>query len=146
MHELNLAQNIVDSVLSEAKTKGAKRVLELDVEVGELMQVDTKALRFGLKLLLTGPLFEGVRVRVRLKGATFSCRRCKEEWDMVEAKKQLERVASDLLVREPESMELPLHFFPYLYPAFIHCPKCGSSDTSVMEGKEIELRRLIMEP
>lgn len=145
MHELSLAQNIVDSVLSEAGTKGAKRVLELGIEVGELMQIDRKALRFGLKLLMTGPVLEGARIHVRLKSASFSCRRCNSEWGMAEAKRQLAGVAFDLLVREPDSIELPLHFFPYLYPAFIRCPNCGSSDISVSEGKEIELTKLIME-
>jgi len=145
LHELSLAQNIVDSVLAEANAKGATRVLELRIEVGELMQIDRRALRFGLKLLMTGPLLEGARLRVNLKRASFRCRRCGAEWDMAEARNQLARVAPSLLVQEPDSRELPLHFFPYLYPAFIRCPKCGSSDASAIEGKDLELTKLAME-
>ena len=145
LHELSIAQNIVDSVLAEAGSRGAKRVLELRINVGELMQIDRKALRFGLKLLLTGPVLGGAQVSLRVRRASFSCRRCNSEWDMSEAKRQLQKVRPELLVREPESRELPLHFFPYLYAAFIRCPRCGSSDAEVKDGKDVEIASLVLE-
>lgn len=145
LHELSLAQNIVDSVLSEAARKEAKKVLEIHLDIGELMQLDRKTLLFGLKLLTTGPILGGAHVHIHLKKASFSCRRCSHEWDMAEAKKQLATVPDELLVREPDSKELPLHFLPYLYPAFVRCPKCGSSDISAKDGKGIQLTRLVME-
>jgi len=145
LHELSLAQNIIDSVLSEADRREAKRVLEIHLDVGELMQLDRKTLLFGLKLLVTGPVLGGAHVHVHLKKASFSCRKCSHEWDMAEAKKQLATVPDGLLIREPDSKELPLHFLPYLYPAFVHCPKCGSSDVSAEDGKEVQLTKLVME-
>lgn len=140
-----MARNIIDSVLSEADRKEAKKVLEIRLEVGELMQLDRRALRFGLKLLMIGPVLEGAHVHIHLKKASFSCRRCGREWSMAEAKKQLAAVSDDLLVREPDSKELPLHFLPYLYPAFVHCPRCGSSDIAAKDGKEIRLTKLVVE-
>jgi hydrogenase nickel incorporation protein HypA/HybF len=145
LHELSLAQNIVDSITAEANARGARKVLELKVDVGELMQIDTKALRFGLKLLMTGPVLKGARVRVGKRSASFKCRKCSSEWGMAEARRQLERVSPDLLVQEPDSKEIPLHFFPYLYPAFVRCPKCGSADVEVKGGKEIEIAKLVLE-
>lgn len=145
MHEMSIAQNIVDTVLSEAQKKGAKKVKEISVDVGQLMQLDRSALAFALRLLMTGPVLKGARVRVRVKKASFSCRRCDLEWGMAEAQKQLAEVPDALRVREPDSKELPLHFFPFLYPAFIRCPRCGSSDISSKEGEEIQLRRVVME-
>jgi len=53
--------------------------------------------------------------------ASFSCRRCGAKWNMTDAKKELEQVPDSLRIREPDSKELPLHFLPYVYSAFIHC-------------------------
>ena len=145
LHELSLAQNIVDTVLSEAEKRDAKRVKEISVDIGQLMQLDRKALTFALRLLMVGPQLKGTRVRVHTVKATFSCQKCKLEWGMAEAQKQLEMVPDVLKIREPDSKELPLHFLPYLYPAFIHCPRCGSSDIISKEGTEIQLSKVIME-
>ena len=109
------------------------------------MQLDRNALAFALRLLMTGPVLNGARVHVRVRKASFSCRKCELEWGMAEAQKQLAAVPDALRVREPDSKELPLHFLPSLYPAFIHCPRCGSSDISSKEGEEIQLRSVVME-
>jgi len=119
-------------------------LLELDVDVGELMQIDTEVLLNALKMLTTGMKLKDCKVRLRVVSASFICRRCSSGWGMAEAKRQLGTVPRDLLVEEPESYELPLHFLPYLYPAFIHCPECGSSDIGVTEGEDVQIRRLVL--
>jgi len=144
LHELSIAQNIVDAVLSEVQKNGKGRVTEISVDVGQLMQLDRNALAFALRLLMTGPVLKGARVHVRVRKASFSCRKCELEWGMAEAQKQLAAVPDVLRVREPDSKELPLHFLPSLYPAFIHCPRCGSSDIFSKEGEEMQLRRVVM--
>jgi hydrogenase nickel incorporation protein HypA/HybF len=145
LHELSIAQSIVDTVLSEVQEKGAKRVTEISVDVGQLMQLDRKALAFALRLLMTGPALKGARVHVHVSKASFSCRKCGSAWGMAEVQKQLAEVPDTLRVREPDSKELPLHFLPFLYPAFIRCPRCGSSDIFSKEGEEIQFRRVVME-
>ncbi len=117
---------------------------EIDIEVGQLMQVDRRVLKDALTILITGPILKGAKIHLRVARARFSCRRCGHRWTMNEAKKQLSSISDKLLVREPDSRELPLHFLPYLYPAFLHCSRCGSSDVEVPEGEEIILRRLVM--
>lgn len=145
MHEFTVAQSIVDSVLHEAQIHNAKKVNEIDVDVGELMQVDIDVLEKALVLLLDGPLMKETKARLHLTHARFSCRKCGHDWLMEESKKQLSAVADELLVREPDSKELPLHFLPYLYPVFLHCGRCGSADIEVPQGEEIVLRRVVME-
>jgi hydrogenase nickel incorporation protein HypA/HybF len=145
MHELSVAQSIVDFASSEIEKQNAKKVTELDVDVGELMQIDAKVLLNALKMLTTDMKMKDCKVHLRVVSASFSCRRCSSRWGMAEAKKQLGAVSQDLLVEEPESDELPLHFLPYLYPAFIHCPECGSSDSAVTEGEDVQIRRLVLE-
>lgn len=145
MHELSVAQNIVDAVLLEAEKNKANRVREISIEVGQLMQLDTGALREALKLLMCGPRLKGARVRVHVKKVSFVCKKCQNNWGMDEARKQLDAIPDSLLVREPDSNEVPLHFLPYLYPSFINCPECGSADITTLEGEDIKLRRLTME-
>jgi hydrogenase nickel incorporation protein HypA/HybF len=146
MHELSVAQSIVDTVLSEAESNNAKTVMEINIDVGELMQLDTQALSDALNLLIKGSKLDGARLFMHVKEASFSCRKCGALWNMTDAKRELEQVPDKLRISEPDSKELPLHFLPYIYATFIHCPKCGSSDTSISEGAEdIRLRRLVME-
>jgi hydrogenase nickel incorporation protein HypA/HybF len=145
MHELSVAQSIAGFALSETESQNANKVREIYVDVGELMQVDTKVLLDALKMLMTGPKLEGCKVRVQVTAASFSCRRCSSAWGMAEAKSQLGEVSQELLVKEPDSDELPLHFLPYLYPAFIHCPKCGSSDIAATEGEDVQIRKMVLE-
>ncbi len=145
MHELSVAQSIADFALSETDKHKAEKVKELWVDVGELMQVDMKVLGDALKMLTAGGKFKDCHVRIEMTRAAFECRRCSSRWGMEEAKRQLGAVPEDLLVEEPDSDELPLHFLPYLYPAFIHCPKCGSSDVEVTEGEDVQIRKLVLE-
>jgi len=145
MHELSVAQNIVDFVLSEMEKRRAKRVIEIEVDVGELMQIDKDVLVRALEALTSDARLKDCRVRVRAVPASFTCRRCSSSWGMKEAREQLGVVPKELLVKEPDSDELPLHFLPYLYPAFLHCPNCKSSDISVIEGEDVRIGRIVLE-
>ena len=145
MHELSVAQSIVEFALYEADRNKSDKVVELDVDVGELMQVDIGVLREALGALMTGPRLAGAETRVSTETAYFSCRRCGSEWDMLEAKKQLLEVPESLLIREPESNEVALHFLPDLYAAFIRCPACGSSDFAALRGDDIRVMRVVLE-
>lgn len=145
MHELSIAQSIIDYAVAEADKNDAKLVREIRIEVGELMQVDVEALKYLVKLLMKGPRLENCRVEFKTKEADFRCGKCGTTWGMKEAKQQLQRTTDSLLVREPDSKELPLHFLPSLYSSFVHCPKCGSADIVVESGEDIRLRRLVME-
>ena len=145
MHELSIAQNIVDFALSEADKNNAMAVSEVFIDVGELMQVEVDVLEKALGLLMAGPRLAGCSVHMQVEAASFQCRRCDASWGMEEARRQLERTPDSLRVKEPDSIELPLHFLPSLYSAFLHCPKCGSVDIVASAGEDIRLRRLVME-
>jgi hydrogenase nickel incorporation protein HypA/HybF len=145
MHELSIAHNVVEYALSEAAKNGSKRVEEVDVEVGELTQVEPDVLSGSLAMLMTGPKLQGCRVVVTTAQARFECRKCSSQWGMAEVRKELDDVPDELRVQEPESRELPLHFLPQLYSSFIHCPRCGSADISALGGEDIRIRRLALE-
>lgn len=145
LHEFTVAQSIVDSIVSEAQAHHAKRVKEISIDVGQLMQIDSKILRYALSLLLTGSVLKDAKIHLKVVNVKFCCRSCGRKWLMNESRKQLSQVSDSLLVREPDSTELPLHFLPYLYPVFLHCTRCGSADICALEGQEIVIRRVMME-
>lgn len=145
MHEMSLAQSVIASVLSEADKHEAKKVLKIHLAIGELMQLDKPILVESFKSLLEGPVLGGAELEVTDDKAAFTCQKCSAKWGIEEAKKQLKGVAAELMISEPESKELPLHFLPELYPAFIHCPKCGSSDIFLSDGGVIKITRLVLE-
>ncbi len=146
MHELSIAQSIVDAVNLEADKHKAKQVKEINIEVGELMQLDTNALSESLELLINNDSrLKKSEVFVHVQSALFYCNKCGSEWDMKVVREQLKQVSDSLLVREPDSKELPLHFLPSLLPSFVHCPKCGSADSAAVAGDNIKLRKLVME-
>lgn len=145
MHELSMASGVVEYALSEASRQKAKKVTEIDLEVGELSQVDVGAFSEALSLLLSGPVLKGCNVKVEVAKASFECRKCSSLFDMDVVRKELAGVSDDLLVREPDSKEVPLHFLPQLYSAFVRCPGCGSSDVTVTSGEDIHVTRLGLE-
>ena len=145
MHEMSLAQSVVASILSESDKHQAKKVLKIQLAIGELMQLDKGILVDSFRSLLEGPVLQGAELEVVDDRAVFTCQKCSAKWGMEEAKKQLRDVAPELLISEPDSKELPLHFLPELYPAFVHCPECGSSDIFLSDGGVIKVTRLVLE-
>jgi hydrogenase nickel incorporation protein HypA/HybF len=142
---MSLAQSVVASVLSESEKHGAKKVVKISLAVGELMQLDKVILVESFRSLLAGPVLAGAELEVTDDRAAFTCQKCSAKWGMDEAKEQLKAVGADLLISEPDTKELPLHFLPELYPAFVHCPSCGSSDIFLSDGGAIKITRLVLE-
>lgn len=145
MHELSAAQSIIDAVLFEAEKNGASHVKEINVDVGELKQLDTRALSESLKILTNVDKLRGAKIRIRVERAHFSCRKCQNQWDLKEARKQLEIVPDSLSIRGADSKQARPHFLPQLDQSFIHCTRCGSDDVATSDGEDIKLRNLVME-
>lgn len=145
MHELSAAHSIVEAVLVEAEKYGASHVKEINVDVGELKQLDTRALSESLKILMNGDMLRAAKIRIHVKRAHFSCRNCQNQWSMKEARKQLESGTDSLPIREIGSKEFSPHFLPHLSPSYIHCSKCGSDDVTTLEGDDLKLKNIVTE-
>ncbi len=145
MHELSLAQGLVSWVKKEVENQRETKAVEIHVAIGELMQLEESAFVQSANALLRGPRLEGATLSVRREEASFACNRCSAKFEMAKVKHQLDDVADDLKIMEPDSQELPLHFLPQLYSAFIKCPECGSSDVHLERGGDIRVEKLVME-
>jgi hydrogenase nickel incorporation protein HypA/HybF len=145
MHELTIAQNVIESVLSEVEKNGAKKVLVIEISIGELMQFDKDAFIYSLSILLNGPVLGSAKLEVKIENALFVCKKCSRSWGMDETRKQLQQVEKGLLIQEPDGMEIPLHFLPQLYSTFVHCPNCGSSNILLKDSESVRIAKLIVE-
>lgn len=78
MHEMSLAEGILQIVEEAAAAQGFRRVKEIRLEIGALSGVEPEALEFSLEVVLRGSLAEGARLVLEpLPGAGF-CLDCGE--------------------------------------------------------------------
>ncbi len=80
MHELSLANAVLESVLRVVAEHGAARVVELEVECGVLQQVVPEALETAFEALSQGTAAGGARLRIREVGLRARCRACGREY------------------------------------------------------------------
>jgi hydrogenase nickel incorporation protein HypA/HybF len=62
MHELSIAQSIVELAEREAQNHRANAVEELELEIGSLAGIDYAALEFALESAIKGSRLEGARI------------------------------------------------------------------------------------
>jgi hydrogenase nickel incorporation protein HypA/HybF len=76
MHEMALAESILNIVEETARRQGATRVTEVRLEIGELANVESEALQFGLEAALRGSLAEGAHVECLIIPGQGLCLTC----------------------------------------------------------------------
>jgi hydrogenase nickel incorporation protein HypA/HybF len=112
MHELALAQSILDIVEQEMTRHGATRVTLIRLEVGEFTALVPESLAFCFEVITKGTPLEGVRLEMNSVPLTGRCRGCGEEFQIREYNfscprcetKDIETIAGkELLIKEIEA-------------------------------------------
>ncbi len=125
MHEWALAEAIVAAASQVAEKEGLVKVTEVKVKVGELQQIEDDILQFAFSQLKKNKM-KDAKFTVETVPAGLRCRVCGNSWTF------------DVDKLEGESREA-VHFIPELVHTFIKCPKCGSPDFEVLEGRGVWL-------
>ncbi|MCD6508660.1 hydrogenase maturation nickel metallochaperone HypA [Candidatus Poribacteria bacterium] len=123
MHELSVAQEIAHLVLDAASQKGAKSVLKIELEIGELSFLSLEQMRFWLKTCLENTIASEAKVILSTVKPVVRCDSCGYEGDI--------QVDDDPA----------LHF---ILPV-LSCPRCGSDDVEIVQGRDCVLRRIEVE-
>jgi len=119
MHEFSISSEIVNSVLSTvAKNKG-KKVLSVQLEIGELTHLNGEQVAFWVHELFKGSIAEGAKVKVKTIKAQIYCKDCGYKGG----------IRSD----QEDS-------FRHLIPQT--CPQCNSFQIKVGKGRECILRKI----
>lgn len=64
MHEMSLAERVVQIIEEQARQQAFRRVREMRLEIGRLAGVEVEALRFALEVVSRGTLADGARITI----------------------------------------------------------------------------------
>ena len=125
MHEWALAEGVVSTITKISEEEGLEEVTEVTIKIGELQQVEHDVLRFALDQLRT-PIMSNAKLVLESVKAKLKCRVCGEEWGF----------STDAL---SEEVSEAIHFVPEMAHVYLKCPRCGSPDFEVSEGRGVWL-------
>lgn len=81
MHELSIAMSIVDLALEEAKRENAKKITEIEIEIGVWAGVDSEALLFSLDATKQySDMLKDCRIRFIKREPLMHCYGCNREF------------------------------------------------------------------
>jgi hydrogenase nickel incorporation protein HypA/HybF len=125
MHEWALAEAIVSAAAETAEKENLKEVTEVNIKIGELQQIEPDILEFALSQQRPEK-FKNTKFKMETVKARLKCRVCGHEW---------------LFDREglSEQTAEAIHFIPEIAHTYIKCPKCGSPDFEIVEGRGVWL-------
>lgn len=84
MHEMSLAEGILEIVADTARAQGATRVRDITLEIGALAGVEVDALRFCLDTVLRNSVAAGARVSVERVPGRGWCLACSTEVEIAQ--------------------------------------------------------------
>ncbi|MDD5451673.1 MAG: hydrogenase maturation nickel metallochaperone HypA [Desulfovibrionales bacterium] len=80
MHELSIAQGILDIIQNEAEKNAIERVSVVRLKLGKLTAVEPSSLSFCFELITKGTLAEGARLEIETVPITGRCAQCGKEF------------------------------------------------------------------
>ena len=128
MHEWALAEAVIKTATEIAQKEGLNHVTEVSVKIGELQQVERPIFRFALTQLKPAN-FKKAKFHLTTAKATLKCRVCGTVW--LFKKSSLDKETAEAI-----------HFVPEVAHTFIKCPKCGSPDFEIVEGRGVWLESI----
>jgi hydrogenase nickel incorporation protein HypA/HybF len=128
MHEWALAEGVILAIDRMAEEEGLKQVIEASVKIGELQQVDYEILKFALGELRTSKMGK-LKFILETIPAVLKCRICDKKWKFN---------SKDLGEEKTEA----IHFLPEIAHVYVRCPKCGSPDFEIAEGRGVWLKSI----
>jgi len=125
VHEWALAEALISTAIQVSKEKGLTKILEIGVGIGELQDIDLEVFKFALAQL--GPIhLKDAEFKFKMVKARLKCRICGHEWSP--RRDELD-----------ESVKEAIHFIPEVAHAYLRCPRCGSIDFDIIEGRGVWL-------
>lgn len=112
MHEMAIAQSILDIVEEEMNRHGATKVSTIRLVVGEFTAVVPHSLTFCFEMITKGSPFEGVKLEMEQVSLAGRCVGCGEEFEIKEYRfvcpkcesQEIETIAGkELFVKEIEA-------------------------------------------
>lgn len=80
MHEMALAEGILDIALDYAKKNDARKINEIGLLIGEMSGVEQESLRFSFAMLVKGTIAEDAVLKVKDVPLVGRCSKCGKEF------------------------------------------------------------------
>jgi len=134
MHELSLAGAVIDTAERHA---AGRRVLLIQLRLGELRQVVPESLAFYFEHVARGTLCEGATLEYETVPASLGCRECGATWPLTATLGS----GSATWGQTPPGGVRPQ---VAARPSF-RCERCGGADVEVEAGNEFEVESIEVE-
>jgi hydrogenase nickel incorporation protein HypA/HybF len=128
MHEWALAEAVMTAAAEIAEKEQLKRITEVKMRIGELQQIDASIFEFALSQLKSDK-FKNAKFTIEKEDAKLKCRTCGTQW--IFGKEKMDETTAEAI-----------HFVPEIAHTYIKCPKCGSPDFEILEGRGIWLETI----
>lgn len=120
MHELSMAQGIIDAVIETAESNNATEVNEVTIELGRLAMVNPEQLEFILGVLVENTILEEANIIFEEIPVEVECHDCKFHGKAIIDDKD--------------------HYAP-----IVKCPECDSYSIEILNGKDIVVKNIVIE-
>ena len=120
MHELSMAQGIINAVLETAESNNATEVNEVTIEIGRLAMINPEQLEFILGVLIENTIIEDAEIKIEEIPIEIKCNDCEFHGNAVVDDKD--------------------HYAP-----MVKCPECESFKIEILNGKDIVVKNIVIE-
>ncbi|MCI4396342.1 MAG: hydrogenase nickel incorporation protein HypA [Thermoprotei archaeon] len=127
VHEWALAESIVNYLSLELPGKKAEKVV---IGLGRLQSIEQDILDFALRELLVQADIHVEEITYVIIEPKLRCRACGYEWKLLP--EELNEEIAEMI-----------HFVPEAIHSFLTCPRCGSRDFEIEEGRGITIVEVI---
>ena len=120
MHELSMAQGILNAVLETAEANDAIKVTDMVIEIGKLAMLNPEQLKFMLGVLCKDTIAENAEIVIEDVDVEIKCYNCDFEG-----------------IADVDDSD---HYAP-----MILCPKCESHRVEVLNGSDVTVKNISIE-
>lgn len=124
MHELSIAQRIIEIIEAEAEKNGIAKVRRARLKVGKMAAFQREQLEFCLMSYEKGDALKGMVFDIEEISVKLECAKCKKIFD--------DGRFSDAEFAH-EIAHAPLLYSPP------NCPECGCVESEIVSGREMEI-------
>jgi hydrogenase nickel incorporation protein HypA/HybF len=84
MHEMSIAQSLIEIIEEEMEKHGAKALRSVRLHIGQLSAVVPEALSFCFEVITEGTALQGARLDMQIVPLKGCCRGCEAEFEIVD--------------------------------------------------------------
>ena len=120
MHELSMAQGIINAVIETAESNNATEVNEVTIEIGRLAMINPEQLTFILGILVENTIIEDAEIKIEEIPVEIDCHDCEFHGNAILDDKD--------------------HYAP-----LVKCPECDSLKVEILNGRDIVVKNIVIE-